>query len=135
MPSTPRLDSFPETSAHNHAEKPLWSPHDPLVTGTFRLRDAVNKKHGLSLVSYLDLYNWSVAHIPEFWAAVWDETGVIGEKGSHVVDAAASPADNPTWFAEARLNWAENMLRCRSEHTALVSTSEPGLCKPSAGVG
>ena len=43
---------------------------------------------------------------------------------AHVVDAAARPPDNPAWFAEARLNWAENVLRCRSpDKVALVEAS------------
>lgn len=60
-------------------------------------------------------------NISDFWSLIWDETNVIGEKGSNVVDSSAMPADNPAWFSDARLNWAENMLRFRSPHkTALI---------------
>jgi acetoacetyl-CoA synthetase len=105
-------------------ESPLWAPPNPHGTRTFRFRDTVNKKYSLALSSYEHLYHWSVDNIADFWSTVWDETGVIGFKGSHVVDPAASPADNPLWFVNAQLNWAENMLRNRSDsHTALVSVS------------
>lgn len=109
----------------------LWSPSDPDSTATFRLRDVVNKQFGLSLKTYNDLYTWSVENVPEFWSLVWDETNVIGEKGSSVVDSGALPVDNPTWFPDARLNWAENMLRLQYSHkTALISTGERNSISP-----
>jgi acetoacetyl-CoA synthetase len=82
----------------------------------------------LSLETYEQLYAWSVAHIDAFWGLVWDETDVVGHKGTHVVDSDARPSDNPTWFKEARMNWAQNMLRERSPNkVALVETSESDL--------
>lgn len=103
---------------------PLWSPQDPHQTRTIRFRDTINTRYHASLSSYEDLYKWSVENVAEFWSTVWDETGVAGEKGTHVVDDHATPADNPAWFSDAKINWAENMLRCRSAHTALISVSE-----------
>jgi len=105
-------------------DAPLWSPQDAFGTRTFRFRDLVNRKYGLNLSTYEDLYQWSVDNIADFWSTVWDETGVLGDKGHHVVDSTASPSDNPAWFAQAQLNWAENMLRYRSAHTALISISK-----------
>ena len=83
-------------------------------TRTHRFLKGVNAKYGLALATYFDLWRWSITRIDAFWSEVWDETGVVGHKGSHVVDASALPPANPTWFAEAKINWSENMLRCRS---------------------
>jgi acetoacetyl-CoA synthetase len=110
---------------------PLFSPREAENTPTHVLRKRVNAKYGLTLGSYLDIYHWSTTHIADFWSEVWDQTDIVGHKGGHVVDNAALPPDNPAWFAQARLNWAENMLRCRSsEKTALVeaSTSVLEIC-------
>ena len=41
-----------------------------------------------------------------------------------VVDGNAAPSDNPAWFPGAKLNWAENQLRCRSNKVAMVQASE-----------
>lgn len=113
----------------------LWLPSDPASTATLRLRDLINNKFGLSLATYEDLYTWSIENVSEFWSLIWDETNVVGEKGSSVVDSSAMPADNPAWFSDARLNWAENMLRFRSlDKTALVHTVEPTLSEPSPPV-
>ncbi|MDL1911476.1 acetoacetate--CoA ligase, partial [Chloroflexi bacterium CFX6] len=53
---------------------PLWIPsetrkRDANIT---RFINEVNARHGLNLASYADLYDWSVNHIPDFWATVWD---------------------------------------------------------------
>ena len=109
----------------------LYSPASPEASRTFRFLRRVNAAHGLSLESYYDLYRWSTDAIDAFWSAVWDETGVVGTKGAHVVDPAARPPANPAWFADAALNWAENMLQCRSpDKTALVQASTFSLACP-----
>ncbi|GJJ07461.1 hypothetical protein Clacol_001663 [Clathrus columnatus] len=113
----------------------LWSPSSPASTSTFRFRDVVNKKYGLSLKTYNDLYTWSVENISEFWSLIWDETNIVGDKGIHVINENATPADNPTWFSDAHLNWAENMLHLRSSHqTALVSAVEPTSMEPKSPI-
>jgi hypothetical protein len=110
----------------------LWRPADAEATTTSRFRQTINAKHGLALAHYDDLYEWSTAHIGDFWSAVWDATGVIAsERGEHVVDPAARPADAPAWFTGARLNWAENMLRRRDGARALVELIEPHAGLPT----
>ncbi len=104
--------------------KLLYSPKSVNGSRTYRFLGRVNAKHCLSLETYHDLYKWSTSLIDDFWGEVWDETDVIGYKGNHVVDAAALPPANPPWFADAKLNWAENMLRCRSSaQSALIEAS------------
>lgn len=43
------------------------------------------------------------------------------------MDAKATPRDNPSWFPNARLNWAENQLRRAATHPddiAIIDTTE-----------
>ena len=107
----------------------LFTPDDPHnTTRLFQFLREVNEKHGLRLESYQDLYQWSTADIDLFWSHVWDHTRVIGTKGSHVVDAAATPAKNPAWFSDSAVNFAENLLFNRSPNTTAivqVCTSTP----------
>ncbi|TRM67569.1 hypothetical protein BD626DRAFT_479170 [Schizophyllum amplum] len=106
--------------------KPLLVPEDVESSPTYRFMRKVNEQYNLSLSSYRELYLWSTANIDSFWSTVWDETNVKGIKGCHVVDTTARPPDNPAWFADAKLNWAENMLVCRSpDKVALVQATEP----------
>ncbi|KAH9482673.1 Acetoacetyl-CoA synthetase [Psilocybe cubensis] len=109
-----------------HHARPLFLPQDPVSSPVFRFLQRVNSAHALALASYFDLYIWSTARLDAFWDLVWDETNIIGVKGSHVVDNTALPSANPLWFKDARVNWAENMLHCRSElRIALIEAIEP----------
>ena len=108
----------------------MWTPHDPEATTCARFRTSVNRTHSLSLNTYADLYKWSIQHRSDFWSAVWDFEGVIGDKGDQgpYVDESARPADNPPWFEGASLNWAENQLRHakeRADEVALLQVQEP----------
>ncbi|KAG6332300.1 hypothetical protein ID866_6784 [Astraeus odoratus] len=107
-------------------ERPMYVPPNPKATRCLQFLDKVNREQDTTLESYFDLYTWSAKYIDRFWSLVWDDVGIIGTKGSHVVDNTAVPAANPPWFRDARLNWAENMLRCRSEtKIALIQATEP----------
>lgn len=102
---------------------PLWQPSEEAIaySRTGRFRKSVNARRNLNLQNYEEFFDWSIDNINDFWSDVWDETGVIGEKGVHVMDQGALPVDNPQWFKEAKLNWAENMLRCKdADKTALI---------------
>lgn len=102
----------------------LFAPPDARSSRCVAFLTNVNKKYGLALDSYFDLYRWSIGHIDSFWDTVWDEVAIVGYKGQGVVDNNALPAANPPWFSEARINWAENMLTCRSpDKFALIQAS------------
>jgi hypothetical protein len=105
----------------------LFSPNDPYnTTRLFRFLREVNDKHGLRLESYQDLYQWSISDIDRFWSHVWDHTGIIGDKGNHIVDTTATPAKNPAWFSGAAVNYAENLLSNRSPSTtAIIQVGTP----------
>ncbi|KAF7976274.1 hypothetical protein HWV62_7166 [Athelia sp. TMB] len=111
---------------------PLYEPQNADEARVFHFLRRINAKYGLQLESYADLYEWSTSKIDDFWGSVWDETEIIGHKGTHVVGLPQTPASNPPWFTEAKLNWAENMLRCRSaDKIALIQATEPTPHVPS----
>lgn len=45
-----------------------------------RFRAFVNAKHGLKLRSYWELHAWSIENLNDLWVAVWEFTGVVGER-------------------------------------------------------
>ncbi|MDP2824096.1 MAG: acetoacetate--CoA ligase, partial [Sulfuritalea sp.] len=66
---------------------------------------------------------WSIEHPEEFWVSVWEFGEVRGEMGATVVvDREKMPGAQ--WFPEARLNFAENLLRRRDAADALVFWGE-----------
>jgi acetoacetyl-CoA synthetase len=77
-----------------------------------------------TLASYADLHAWSVEAPEQFWTAVWDFCGVIGERGAGPVLVDAEKMPGARWFPDARLNFAENLLRDSSNPDALVFWGE-----------
>ena len=106
---------------------PLWQPSAARIEQTQMHKYMQNlQQQGVSCADYQALYDWSVAESPAFWASIWDYFGVISERrGSHILrDGDKMPG--ATWFPDARLNFAENLLRYRDERTALVFVDEQG---------
>src|SRR5712691_12782047 len=107
-------------------QKPLWTPSPERVEGAniTAFMKQVNERHGQSLRSYPQLYQWSIDHLEDFWTAVWDFGGVIAEtRGSRaLVDKDRMPGAR--FFPNARLNFAENLLRRRDEDDAIVFRGE-----------
>ena len=115
----------------------LFSPDDPYnTTRLFRFLREVNDKHGLRLESYQDLYQWSISNIDLFWSHVWEHTKIIGNRGNHVVDTTTTPAQNPAWFSDSTLNYAENLLSDRSpDITAIVQVGRVFVSPSHQGIG
>ncbi|AVR89878.1 acetoacetate--CoA ligase [Thauera aromatica] len=110
-------------------DSPLWTPSAERVANAtvtaFRL--AAEQRWGVSLPDYDALYAWSVAQPGQFWVSVWDgeggSGGVIGARGERVlVDADRMPGAQ--WFPDARLNFAQNLLRARDDQDAIVFWGE-----------
>ncbi|MDO8960410.1 MAG: acetoacetate--CoA ligase [Rhodocyclaceae bacterium] len=101
-------------------DQPLWQPGAERVaaanlTAFARLADLP--------ADYAQLHRWSVEKPEEFWSLLWDFAAVRGEKGQRIlVDGDHMPGAQ--WFPEARLNYAQNLLRRRDDGTALVFRGE-----------
>ncbi|MEQ8700676.1 MAG: acetoacetate--CoA ligase, partial [Bauldia litoralis] len=78
---------------------------------------------GRSLGDYDSLHGWSVEDPAAFWDLLWDVCGVIGDKGDRTaIDLDRMPGAR--FFPDARLNYAENMLRRGDDADALVFRGE-----------
>ena len=106
---------------------PLWSP-SPARAAATRLRAFARSvgAHG----DYPALHRWSIDHSTEFWSAVWRFCGVIGDRPGPVafgLEHMGPPtAQGPRWFPEARLNFAENLLRPLGDGPAIIALREGG---------
>jgi len=105
---------------------PLWQPSaariEQAAMTTFRRE--IERRHGVALPDYDALWQWSVDNIEAFWLAIWDFCGVIAEtRGDRVlVDGDKMPGAQ--FFPDARLNYAENLLRRRDDGLALHFRAE-----------
>jgi len=110
---------------------PLWIPSDERKrdANITRFMDNVNKQFGLALASYPDLYNWSVNEIPDFWRTVWDFAEIKASNPYDSVVEDLSDFPGVKWFPEARLNFAENLLRYRDDQPAFIFKGEMQVSK------
>jgi acetoacetyl-CoA synthetase len=107
------------------SDQPLWSPPPERVRATrvMAFLGEANRRHQLSLAGYRDLHAWSVKHPDLFWDLLWDFGGVIGDKGARLaIDLDAMPGAK--FFPDAKLNFAENLLRRTDAREALVFRGE-----------
>ncbi len=107
-------------------KKPLWVPSEERKqqANLTRFIRFVNDRHGLSLDSYPELYEWSIENIPDFWAAMWDFGEIKASRGYAQVVDDLSRFPGARWFLGARLNFAENLLRYRDDHLAFIFIGE-----------
>lgn len=80
--------------------------------------------HG-PFADYADLHSFSVTNLEGFHDALWDFTGVLGDRGTTVIDANADMAAT-RFFPEAKLNFAENLLGESNDDLALIFQDEAG---------
>ncbi len=104
----------------------LWKPSRERIerTNMFRFMHFINEKHGKDFSSYEPLYRWSIENISDLWASLWEFVSVRASKGYDEVIDDIGKMPGAEWFSGARLNFAENLLRYRDDHPAIIFTGE-----------
>jgi acetoacetyl-CoA synthetase len=106
-------------------EEPLWSPSPGRIAeaAVTAFAAEAGRRHQRAIPDYRALHRWSVEDPGAFWSLVWDFCGVIGDKGTvAAIDLDRMPGAH--FFPEARLNFAENLLRHDGEAEAIVFQGE-----------
>lgn len=108
-------------------KRPLWEPSEPRrrEANLSAFLDRVNARHHAGVGSYADLWQWSVDHITDFWALMWETAEIAASRTFTDVVDDLNHFPGATWFPGAQLNFAENLLRHgRSRRPALVFKGE-----------
>ena len=109
-------------------DKPLWQPSPQRIANanlTAFTRQAC-ERWGIAVEDFAGLHRWSVTEPAQFWQSVWSFCDVIGDqRGPALTDGNRMPGAH--WFPDARLNFAENLLRRRDRSTAIVFWGEDRL--------
>jgi acetoacetyl-CoA synthetase len=106
--------------------RPIWQPSPQRVESAnlTRFIRAVEDEWQLRLGDYPRLYRWSIEEPERFWKSLWSFVGVsCGQRGDHVLEGGDS-MPRARWFPDARLNFAENLLRRRNDEPALIFRGE-----------
>ena len=71
------------------------------------------------------LHRWSIDHPELFWSEVWGQSAVVGSQGDRVM-VHGDELWQTRFFPDARLNFAQNLLRRRDDTPAIVFRDEVG---------
>ena len=104
----------------------LWQPSRARIakSNITRFIHLVNQRWNAGVRDSHQLYDWSVREPGQFWTAIWDFCGVVAETRGERVLVDGDKMPGAKWFPDARLNFAENLLRRRDDDTAMVFWGE-----------
>ena len=106
-------------------KKPLWKPGKSRINNSnlTAYQKFLKKNYSKDFDSYYELYNWSITDIEKFWETIWNYSEIIHSNSyNKVLDERKMPGAK--WFTGSELNFAENLLRFKDDHTAIISSRE-----------
>src|SRR5579864_1102160 len=104
----------------------LWTPGPERIARSHLMAflNWLERERGLRFSDYEGLWRWSVQELESFWQAIWDYFEVRSSTLPGQV-LAERRMPGARWFAGARLNYAEHVLRQgRPGADALLFVSE-----------
>jgi len=106
-------------------QTPLWSPTQAQVDASnlHQFSKLASQTSQLDLGNYEALWQWSIDQPEKFWSLLWDYAGVIGHKGERIL-LNGDKMPGASWFPDAQLNYAENLLRRNDSADAVVFWGE-----------
>ncbi|MDJ0948771.1 MAG: acetoacetate--CoA ligase [Alphaproteobacteria bacterium] len=105
---------------------PLWEPSPERIADanlSAFMRQA-NEQWGVDLTDYATTWRWSVDRPEQFWVSLWDFCGVVAETRGDRVIVDGDKMPGAKFFPDARLNFAENLLRKGGASPALIFRGE-----------
>lgn len=107
----------------------IWQPSNESKKSSnlSRFIKLVNQRYSQSIkTEYQDIWNWSVNNIESFWSLIWDFTEIKGIKGNKISENLGL-MPGAKFFPEAKLNYAENLLRTPDDTIAIEEFREDGF--------
>ncbi|NJD30948.1 MAG: acetoacetate--CoA ligase, partial [Gammaproteobacteria bacterium] len=106
----------------------VWTPSPQRIADSnlTRFAEFARGRYGAPPGDYGALWRWSVDERESFWSALIEFAAIVRTPGRAPVLQHRDRMPGATWFADTRLNFAENLLARDDEHVALVFTNERG---------
>jgi acetoacetyl-CoA synthetase len=107
-------------------EIPLWIPSEAQISvaNLTAFRHALEQRWAVSLPDFDALHRFSIEDVEKFWGSLWDFAGVIGDRQSDRVLVDGEKIPGALFFPDAKLNFAENLLRRRGPSPAIIYRGE-----------
>jgi len=106
--------------------EPMWTPSPDRIASAnmTRYMKFLEEKKGKKFNTFGELWTWSVNYRAAFWESIWEFGEVrFSERYERIVgNPGAMPGAR--FFLGAKLNFAENLLRHRDDHPAIVFQGE-----------
>ncbi len=106
----------------------LWQPSPKRIneSNMHRFIQYVRETIDPALTTYSSLYQFSVDHPETFWLAIWEFCEVVGDRNASAVVDDVHQMPGARWFPEAKINFAENLLRPSGSKDAILFAGENG---------
>jgi acetoacetyl-CoA synthetase len=106
--------------------EPLWRPSAIRIRNAnlTRFMDELGEQRRERFDDFAALYRHSIDDPGSFWRGLWRFAGVIGEGWEERIVEDADRLPGARWFPQARLNFAENLLRRRDDADAIIFYGE-----------
>ena len=103
----------------------LWQPSPEKIqqSNLTAFEQQVKDRYGITFADYAELWDWSVTQKEDFWSQLWDFCQVRGTRGERIL-LNGDDIERATWFPDAQLNFAENLLRRRDDTVAIRFRAE-----------
>ena len=105
---------------------PLWSPTTNCESALNQVLREINAQFNLELNDYHSLWKWSTEDVERFWAFWWQQADLIASKQPDETLRVGCSFEKDSWFPNAKLNFAENLLRFRDGQPAIIFRGEDG---------
>ena len=105
---------------------PLWNPKNPEDSAIAAFMQDVNSEFKTQFSTYHELWRWSVEYSQDFWFHWWNCASPLASKQPKRVLANEDSFEQSSWFPDAELNFAENLLRFRDSQKAIIFRDEDG---------
>lgn len=105
----------------------LWQPSLERIASTRMAawQRWLTREYQVSFDDYAELHAWSVNHRDTFWESLWRYFDVKSHAPyQNILSRDQMPGAE--WFQGSTLNFAENLLRYRDDHLALIGYLENG---------
>jgi acetoacetyl-CoA synthetase len=108
--------------------EPIWSPSPERIARaklTHFMR-FVRERHHAPVPDYAALHRWSTEFPENFWRALWDFCEIRAQTRATQILEDGNRMPGARWFVDARLNYAENLLRSDDDQPAIIFRNERG---------
>ena len=107
----------------------IWQPSNESKKSSnlSRFIEFANQQYSKSIkTEYQDIWNWSVNNVESFWSLMWDFSEIKGSKGTKISENIGL-MPGARFFPDAKLNYAENLLRAANNAIAIEEFREDGF--------